>query len=56
MKLKGWGFEKSYEYVKFQRPLIAPNPGFVRQLQIKEAELSSAVCDNSASDTNKAVT
>jgi protein-tyrosine phosphatase len=29
-----WQYEDAYEYVKKKRPIIAPNEGFVRQLQM----------------------
>lgn len=30
---KEWTYEEAYEYVKFKRPMVEPNQGFVRQLK-----------------------
>lgn len=37
MRTKGWGFQKSLEFVKLRRPYVCLNPGFEKQ--IKRLEL-----------------
>jgi protein phosphatase slingshot len=41
MKEKGWGLDKSLEFVKNKRNCIRPNSGFLKQLEIYEGILDA---------------
>ena len=49
-----WSLEKSFEFMCSKRPDLAPNPGFLQQLQMVDTQLQAA--RRSAIDSGKGTT